>query len=145
MTIKQISVFIENKTGTLQSVLDVLKAANIQLIASTLADTVDFGIYRIICSEPGRALDELRKAGIAATPSDVFAVELEHKPGKAADAMEIFAHEDIEISYLYSFLLGGRGILVFRTDNGERAKEIIKDKQLRCVTDEQLLTLAEKR
>ena len=143
MTIKQLSVFIENKAGTLQRVLSELKTAGIQLVASMLADTVDFGIYRIICSEPARAFEVLKAAGIAVTLSDVFAVELEDKPGTAADALDIFAREDIEITYLYSFLLGGKGILIFRTDNTERAKEIIILEKLRFVTDRQLLTLAQ--
>ena len=56
MTIQQLSVFIENKSGTLQKVLNLLKEAGIQLIASTIADTVEYGIYRIICSEPKRLL-----------------------------------------------------------------------------------------
>ena len=142
MTIRQISVFLENKTGALQGVLDALKAANIQIIASTLADTIDFGIYRIICSEPAKAYNVLKNAGIAATFSDVFAVELEDKPGMAANAMEIFAREDISISYLYSFLLGGKGVLIFRTDDTERAREIIILEQLKAITEEQLHTLA---
>ena len=57
MTIQQLSVFIENKSGTLQRVLNLLKEAGIQLIASTIADTVEYGIYRIICSEPKRAYE----------------------------------------------------------------------------------------
>lgn len=142
MTIRQISVFIENKAGSLQRVLEVLKTADIQIIASTLADTMDFGIYRIICSEPARAYNELKNAGIAATFSDVFAVELEDKPGMAANAMEIFAREAISISYLYSFLLGGKGVLIFRTDDTERAREIIILEHLKAITEEQLHTLA---
>ena len=52
MTIHQLSVFVENKSGTLLQVLELLKEAHIQLIASTISDTVEYGIYRIICSEP---------------------------------------------------------------------------------------------
>ena len=73
MTIHQLSVFVENKSGTLLQVLNLLKEANIQLIASTISDTVEYGIYRIICSEPQRALDTLKEAGISASVSDVFA------------------------------------------------------------------------
>ena len=62
MTIQQLSVFIENKSGTLQRVLNLLKEAGIQLIASTIADTVEYGIYRIICSEPTRAYETDRKS-----------------------------------------------------------------------------------
>lgn len=143
MTIKQISIFLENKAGTLVRVLQTLKAADIQLLASTLADTVDFGIYRIICSDPNRAYQVLHEAGVAVTFSDVFAIELDHRPGMAADTIALFAREDIEISYLYSFLLGGHGILVFRTDNPARAREVIMLERLRFITDDQLLSLAE--
>ena len=143
MTVKQLSVFLENKAGTLVQVLQALKAADIQLLATTLADTIDFGIYRIICSHPTRAYEVLRQAGVAVTLSDVFAIQLDHRPGMAADTIALFAQEDIDISYLYSFLLGGHGILVFRTDHPDRAQEIIRLQQLHFITDEQLRTIAE--
>ena len=60
MTIHQLSVFVENKSGTLLQVLELLKEAHIQLIASTISDTIEYGIYRIICSEPLRAYEVLR-------------------------------------------------------------------------------------
>ena len=60
MTINQLSIFIENRSGTLIKVLDVLKQAGIQIIASTIADTAEYGIYRLICSEPTRAYEELK-------------------------------------------------------------------------------------
>ena len=60
MTINQLSVFIENKSGTLIKVLQVLKQAKIQIIASSIADTAEYGSYRIICSEPARAYEELK-------------------------------------------------------------------------------------
>ena len=72
MTVQQISIFVENKSGTLLKVLDLFKEAGIQLIASTISDTVEYGIYRIICSEPSRALETLKQAGISANVSDVF-------------------------------------------------------------------------
>lgn len=74
MTIHQLSVFVENKSGTLLQVLELLKEAHIQLIASTISDTVEYGIYRIICSEPLRAYEVLKDAGISANVSDVFAI-----------------------------------------------------------------------
>lgn len=125
MTIQQLSVFIENKSGTLQKVLNLLKEAGIQLIASTIADTVEYGIYRIICSEPKRAYETLKEAGISVALSDVFAITLDNQPGRAADAITIFSEAQIGITYLYSFLLGNKGILIFRTDNPDRAREVI--------------------
>lgn len=143
MTIKQLSVFIENKQGALLRVLETLKAADVQLIATTLADTADFGICRIICSHPTTAFHKLQQAGVAVTLSDVFAVELDNRPGMAADAISAIAREGIEITYLYSFLLAGHGVLVFRTDQTERAKETIILSGLNILTDHTLRQLAE--
>ena len=89
MTVQQLSVFIENKAGTLLKVLELLKEAKIQLIASTIADTVEYGIYRIICSEPMRAYNTLKEANISVALSDVFALTLDnrllfHNAGRAA-------------------------------------------------------------
>lgn len=127
---KQLSIFIENKRGTLLTVLDVLKTANIQIIASTISDTQDFGIYRLICSDPERAFAVLSEQGITVTLTDVFAIQLEDKPGEAARVLAIFAEADINIAYMYSFLLSGKGILVFRTTDTEKTLQVIKDKSL---------------
>lgn len=141
MTILQLSVFIENKSGTLVRVLKLLKEARIQIIASTVADTLDYGIYRIICSDPSKAYSILKEAGINVALSDVFAIQLDDQPGCAADAVEIFSKEGISIAYMYSFLLGGNGILVFRTDNAEHAKEVIILNKLNFVAERNLTEL----
>lgn len=142
MTIHQLSIFIENRSGTLIKVLDALKEANIQIIASTIADTAEYGIYRIICSEPLRAYEELTKAGITVALSDVLALELDNQPGRAADAVSTFSKAGISIAYMYSFLLGGKGILVFRTDNPELARETILSGKLKYITEEDLQKIA---
>ena len=141
MTVHQISVFVENKSGTLLRVLDLFKEAGIQLIASTISDTVEYGIYRIICSEPSRALEVLKQGEISASVSEVFAITLDNRPGRAADAVRVLAEEGIGISYLYSFLLAGKGILVFRTDDAGRTKEVIRAKGLASVDDDALVAL----
>lgn len=125
MTVNQLSIFIENKSGTLVKVLKLLKEEGIQLIASTIADTAEYGICRIICSEPACAYEVLKAAGVAVSLCEVFAIKLDDVPGRAADAIELFAKEGISIAYLYSFLLGGNGVLIFRTDNAEKAREVI--------------------
>ena len=127
---KQLSIFIENKRGTLLTVLNVLKGAGIQIIASTISDTQDFGIYRIICDDPERAFIVLKEQGITASLTDVFAIQLEDKPGEAARVLALFAEADISIAYMYSFLLSGKGILVFRTSDTERTKQVINEKSL---------------
>lgn len=138
MTIRQLSIFIENKSGTLLQVLNTLKEANIQLVASTISDTVEYGIYRIICSDPMKAYKTLEKAGISANISDVFAISLDDKPGRAADAISILRQAGINLSYLYSFLLGGKGILVFRTDNPDLTRETILLNKLSYIDEDEL-------
>ena len=138
MTIHQLSIFIENRSGTLIKVLDALKAAKIQIIASTIADTAEYGIYRLICSEPMRACEELRKANVAVALSEVFAIEIDDQPGRAAEAVKVFSEADISITYMYSFLLHGKGILIFRTDDGEKATKVIQDNQLKSISEDNL-------
>lgn len=141
MTVHQLSVFIENKSGTLVKVLKLLKEKGIQLIASTIADTAEYGICRIICSKPDEAYNVLKNAGVAVSLCEVFALELDDEPGRAADAIEIFANEGISIAYLYSFLLNGKGVLVFRTDNAEKAAKVITDNELKFIPEKDLSVL----
>ena len=100
---------------------------------------MEYGIYRIICSEPQRAYDTLKQAGISGSMSEVFAITLDNTPGQAADAVRRFSEAGIGISYLYSFLLGGKGILVFRTDNNDLARDVILTHRMNYI-DEQALT-----
>ena len=141
MTVQQISVFVENKSGTLLRVLELFKEARIQLIASTISDTVEYGIYRIICSEPARAHPMQPPASLSADVSDVFAIELDNIPGRAADAVRLLSEAGIGISYLYSFLLAGKGILIFRTDDPAKTKRVIRERGLQTLDDSSLLSL----
>ncbi|MCQ2152415.1 MAG: amino acid-binding protein [Bacteroidales bacterium] len=138
MTIHQLSIFVENRQGTLIKVLQLLKEAGVQLIASTIADTVEYGIYRIICSEPDRAYSILRDKGISVALSDVFAIELDDQVGRAADTLTLFSEAGISIAYMYSFLLKGKGILVFRTDDNEKTCQVIREQGLRYIPESDL-------
>ena len=141
MTIHQLSVFLENKSGTLVKVLKLFKDEGVQLIAITIADTAEYGICRIICSEPARAYDVLKDAGVAVSLSEVFAVELDDEPGRAADAIDVFSQEGISIAYLYSFRIQGKGALVFRTDNAGKARDAIVRAGLTIITEDALSKL----
>jgi ACT domain-containing protein len=78
---------------------------------------------------------------VAVSLCEVLAVELDDRPGKAADAIELFAGEGISIAYLYSFLLNGKGVLIFRTDNAEKAAEIITSNGLNVIGEKDLSRL----
>lgn len=136
MTVKQLSIFIENKGGTLIKVLDLLSNAGIQIIASTVADTQDYGIYRVLCDAPAKAYLILKEAGINVQLSDVFALSIDDQPGRAAQAVNAMSDAQVSILYMYSFLWQGKGVLVFRADPAEKAKEIIMLKKMTFLTEE---------
>ncbi len=136
MTIKQLSIFIENKGGTLINVLNLLSKAGIQIIASTIADTKGFGIYRVLCNNPAQAYLILKEAGINVQLSDVFALSIDDQPGRAAEAMKEISDSGVSILYLYSFLWKGKGVLVFRADQSEKAKETIMLNKLTFFTQD---------
>lgn len=83
----------------------------------------------------------LKENGITVTLRKILAIELDNTPGMAADALQTFASDEMNVKYMYSFLLGGKGILVFRTDNFEKAQEIIKEKGFKEINDEDLSVL----
>lgn len=138
MTLHQLSIFLENTSGTLITVLQQLKKANIQLISMTIADTAEYGILRIICAEPLRACDVLKEAGIAVALSDVFAIELDNRPGAASDVVEAFSAAGISLSYIYTFHMAGKGIMIFRTDKPEEAAKVITSKGFLSIEEDAL-------
>ena len=135
MTIKQLSIFIENKEGTLTKVLELLSKAGIQIIASTIADTKDYGIYRVLCNQPTQAYLILKENGINVQLADVIALSIDDVPGRAAEAVKTLSSAGVNILYLYSFLWKGKGVLVLRTDNSEKAHETIIINKMSFLTE----------
>jgi len=121
----QLSVFMENTSGALTAVLGTLKENNIQLHAISVADTAHYGICRMICDNPQKAFKVLEQNGVAASLSEIIVLEMKDVPGSAADLIALFAKSGLSIAYLYSFHYEGRQALAFRTDDREKAKEII--------------------
>lgn len=142
MNIQQLSVFIENKAGTMLKILNILTENGIQLLAVNIADTVEYGIFRIICSEPAKAFQALKEAGLSVTLSDVFAIELENEVGALGKVLETFHKENISITYLYSFLLKGKGIMIFRTTDNERTREVMGLYDMHFIAESNLYNLA---
>ena len=135
-TLKQLSIFIENKSGTLIKVLELFSKARIQIIASTIADTQDYGIYRVLCSAPCEAYTILKEHGINVQLTDVLAIAIEDEPGHAALAISALSHAGVNILYMYSFLWKGRGVLVMRADEGEKALEVVSEKKMSLLDED---------
>lgn len=135
MTIKQLSIFIENKEGTLVKVLGILSKGGIQIIASTISDTKDYGIYRVLCDKPTQAFLLLRESGINVQLADVIALHIDDIPGRAAEAINTLSAAGVSILYMYSFLWRGKGVLILRTDPAEKSKEIITINKMAFLTE----------
>ena len=135
MTIKQLSIFLENKGGSLIKILDKLSNAGIQIIASTIADTQDYGIYRVICDNPNKAYIVLKEEGFNLQLTDVYALYVDDEPGAMAATLRKLSEAGIVISYIYTFLLKGKGVLIFRTSDTEKTNEVISLKKLKSVIE----------
>ena len=108
MKAKQLSVFLENKSGRLTEVTEALGKANINLSAMSIADNSDFGILRCIVSEPERAYQVLKEAGFAVKMTDVIALNCPNTSGSLAVVLDYLSSQGVFIEYLYSFAAGDR-------------------------------------
>ncbi len=130
MTIKQISVFLENKFGKLSEILSHLSEENIRIIAATVADTSDYGILRIITSDQQKAYQLLKNKQVSVNLSDVFAIQIESYIENFAQTISCFTKAGIDIEYMYCFSLNSKAILVLRTKNLEAAYDVIRKNNL---------------
>ena len=123
MTVKQISIFLENKPGQLSSICRALAKENINIATLSLADSADFGIVRMIVDDHVKGCDALAKAGFAVVQTDVVMATVPDHPGGMAEIMEKLdrAGVDIEYSYAFAFHHGEKAVLVFRFDDNEKA------------------------
>ena len=127
MLIKQMSVFVENTTGRLAQLTRVLGNDGIDIKASCIADTVDFGILRCIVDDPEEATRVLKEHGFTASITEVIAVELEDRPGGFADVLEILAKENIGVNYIYSTVRSqeGAAIIVLKVEDPQKAIDVL--------------------
>ena len=116
MEVEQISVFLENKSGGVADVVDLLARSHLDVRALSLADMADFGILRLIVPETERARRVLHDAGFTARATHVVAVQIPARDGGLAEVLNAVKRESINVEYMYAFARGGRDILVFRFD-----------------------------
>lgn len=116
-TIKQLSVFIENKTGELNDFTRVLSENNISIKSILLADSTDFGLVRTIVDNPEKAKAILEENGFSVRFTDVFGVKIDDVVGSFNEVVSILSKENINIQYTYSFYESNIGIFIFSVEN----------------------------
>ena len=129
MTIKQISIFVENKPGKLSAVTKLLSESNIDIRALSIADTKDFGILRLIVDKPDEAVEVLKKAECMVTLTNVLAVCINDKPGGLAKAMETLYAANIQVEYMYAFVTKNveDAYVILRVGNNDVAADALKE------------------
>ena len=125
MIVKQVSVFVENTVGRLADLTKILTDNNIDLKASTIAETVDFGILRCIVEEPEKTVKILVENGFSASISEVTGVSLEDKPGGLHKVLAVLAEAG---NYIYSTIKSaeGKAIIMMKTSDAAKAEEVLK-------------------
>ncbi|MCI7180158.1 MAG: amino acid-binding protein [Schaedlerella sp.] len=126
MFVNQLSVFIENREGRLDQVLEILKENNINIISLSLADSSDYGLLRMIVSDPDEGKLALRSKGFSAMLTPVLAVKLSHKVGQLQILLSEICKAGINIEYMYALATGGDDAsIVIKTADLEKAAEIL--------------------
>ena len=129
MFIKQLSIFVENKAGRLADITKVLADNNINILALSIADTTDFGILRLIVSDPDKAYSVLKDSGVMVKATDTVAVSLQDSPGSLSRVLKQIADANIEIEYMYDFSNRSNGcdpIIILRLNNQNESLEALK-------------------
>ena len=138
MTIKQLSVFLENKQGRLWKSLNILKKENIDIRALSIADTSEFGILRLIVSDPDKAKESLEDEQFAVSIADVIAIEVEDQPGGLEAALALLNDNDVNVEYIYAFVekKTSKALVVLRTEDNVKSVNLLKNNNFSVIEDE---------
>lgn len=125
MITNQLAVYIQNTSGNVHNVLKILKDNNINIECLNLADTLDFGILRMITDNNELAKNILTEAGFMANITDLLSITVKNEPGDLEKVLKRFAENKIDIEYIYSFSKGDTTYILIKTDNLDEAKALI--------------------
>ena len=143
MTIKQLTVFVQNEKGTVATVTEILANNNINLRALSIAETEDFGILRLIVNDTKKAEQVLLEAGYLIKTINVVGVKIGDAPGKLTSALKALDEASINIEYMYAFMARTErhAYVVLRVEENEEAEAILQNAGLRLITDSDIAKL----
>lgn len=141
MKAKQLSIFLENKSGRLTEVTDVLGNAGINLSAMSIADNSDFGILRCIVSDPDRAYQVLKEAHFAVKITDVIGFTCPNTSGSLAVVLKYLSENGVFIEYMYSFSNGDLAHVIIRPTDLDACERILVEKRVDLLADSALYRL----
>ena len=136
MKIKQLSLFLENKTGALSRPVKLLAKAKLNILTLSIADTQQFGILRFVVRDWAKAKRVLEKAGFVVKVSEMVAIEVADEPGGLAKILTTLEKARVNLEYMYGFTMKSedKGVLAFRFDDPDRAIAALKKKKINPVS-----------
>jgi hypothetical protein len=143
MKVEQISVFLENKSGRLAEVTDVLARGEINIRALSLADTTDFGILRLIVNDTEKAEEVLKTNGFTVGKTEVLAVEVPDRPGGLAQILKAVRDNNINVEYMYAFVQrsSSNALIIFRFDDLDKAISVLQADGVKILKGEEVYAL----
>ncbi len=137
MAIKQLTVFVQNRKGTIVSVTEILAKNNINIRALSIAETEDFGILRLIVNDENVAEKVLEEQGYLIKVVDVVGVKIGDEPGRLTSALDVLDKADINVEYLYAFMARTEkhAYVVLRVENNEDAESALMDAGFKLITE----------
>lgn len=142
MLINQLSVFIENRTGRLDQVLDIIKNENINIISLSLADTSDYGMLRLLVAEPEKAKEALKAHDFSAKLTKIVAVKLPHTVGSLANVLGAICKAGLNIEYMYAISTGTYdAAIAIKTSDLEKTVEVLKETNCEFLTEKQFASM----
>ena len=133
MTIKQLSVFLENKTGRINDVTKILGKHSINMHAFSMAETTDFGILRLVVSQVDKAVEVLRAENFAVMLTDVVCISCPNVAGSLSEILEELAASKIFIEYMYAFAQGDMANVVIRPNDIDKCVEVLSKSKCNIV------------
>ncbi len=139
MFVKQLSVFIENREGRLEEVLQVLKNSGVNIVSLSLADTSEYGLLRLLVTNPEAGKQALKENGFSAMLTDVLAIKLSHQVGKLQELLGAICDKNINIEYMYALSTGkDDASIVLKASDLEKAAEALTTKGVEIVTSAEI-------
>ena len=144
MTVNQISVFLENKPGTLTAMTGLLADSGVDMRALSLAETNDFGIVRLIVNNVYKATTVLKDAGFVHSLTPVLAVLIPDEPGGLHKVLQVLTDTGVNVEYMYAFLGGGdvdHAYMIFRVQDVKKAGTALSAKGVKLVNQDNIAQL----
>ena len=141
MKVKQVSIFVENHKGALLDIISILGNNNIDIKALCIADTVDYGVLRLIVDKPNEALSLLKENRYVVKINDVIAIKISNEPGGLMDALKVLDEANLNVSYLYAFIGSyvNYASVMLKVEDEDKAIELFKKNNIKLLSDEDLI------